>query len=365
MSISHSRTPLLNAGATALMPDRVPTNPNVPTFFIAAILCFFMIEVVIPPLDFSPKNYLFNNRFYDATKTPYLAESVTQWQIYHALTMEEQVDVLILGDSSGLLGIDPKLIEKETNLSTWNMATLGYYATPGFTFMLDVFVRFRGTPRFAILELTETSLTRDNAPYRHWLRKLKNWLDPILVESTLKKSRTHWHNLPSYSYRNIAQNIIFNFSISNFSSHFEKTYFKEAPMVNDHIVNQRIMENKGYLVRYHADNVTKAPIHLNNHPDEGAIDGLESFLRIAQKNGITVLVIMTPYPENAKTLETLQTIGRVERTVATLVNKYSNSHFIPFEFFPRSNMASQHHLNEIGAVRQTRRIANWLREMEK
>ena len=47
---------------------------------------------------------LLEQRFYPPNRIPALEESIIQWQVYHAMSAKEEVDILLLGDSSSLMG---------------------------------------------------------------------------------------------------------------------------------------------------------------------------------------------------------------------------------------------------------------------
>jgi hypothetical protein len=73
-------------------------------------------------------------------------------------------DVLVYGDSSAMVGVDPAVVESKTGLATCNIAEIEGVTTVMGTDIVDAFLRNNPRPRFVVFLYTPDDLN----PHRGW-----------------------------------------------------------------------------------------------------------------------------------------------------------------------------------------------------
>ena len=103
---------------------------------------------------------LINVLAYIAYYSPLIGHgSVRQWNLL--LTLEQPVDTLILGDSSGAYGVLPDVVEEVLGGSAINLCTDGQSAPLADPWMLSTYIEKYGVPDRVILVRTPLTYTRD------------------------------------------------------------------------------------------------------------------------------------------------------------------------------------------------------------
>ena len=332
-----------------------------------SFVCYFFFKKEVFSNLQNIENYLINNRYYEINKKQNLGQSIIQWQMYHMLLENEKSDVLVLGDSSSLIGIIPDIIEQKLKLKTWNLGSLGYMATPGYKYMLEIYIKRHGPPKFVILNMTDVSFTRDNTHFIYWLDKMRDWLKPVEIildqkQNSLSTIITR-SNLPSLYFKNNIKSFILHKSSAVYPEWMEKYRFEEAPLVTEDYIKKTLKENNGYLSRYDVDwDYPTKKRDVLGEPHDYNIKGLISFLNFSEKYNIKVILSMTPIPENSNTEKTIITIKKIDDIVNGLIGQYKNVVWIGPTFFPVEYHASVHHLNEKGAKKFTNIILKKMRK---
>ncbi len=91
-------------------------------------------------------------RFYPPGAQPTYEQSIIQWQYNRAMSPDlADTDVLIIGDSSALMGIDPRVIEARTALRTESLALVAFAHVHGFADALDFYLGHQPPPRLVVL----------------------------------------------------------------------------------------------------------------------------------------------------------------------------------------------------------------------
>lgn len=113
----------------------------------------------------------------------------------------ERGDIVIFGDSSGLMGIDPRILEKELGHTVQNFCTLAYAGPESYATMLEEYLKRNPKPELVILAFHPIQLGRDkqwdgwpkiikesfnkSSDRICWDKKIGNFLDTVLYESML------------------------------------------------------------------------------------------------------------------------------------------------------------------------------------
>jgi hypothetical protein len=85
---------------------------------------------------------------------------VIRAQLDRVETIPTELGVLLVGDSSGLMGIDPEMLQASLGVETESLNTLGYVGPRGYASLLDRFRARGGTASRLVLVLHPSSLMR-------------------------------------------------------------------------------------------------------------------------------------------------------------------------------------------------------------
>lgn len=122
------------------LPDEVEPKASYRQLMIVALV----LVVLIICANFGAVLYL-------RTRSSNLGYSLIRYKWSMLETLEEPVDVLILGDSSCNQGVDPAVIEQELGLSALNLCTIGDALLVNDAWMLDAYVERFGPPKFVLI----------------------------------------------------------------------------------------------------------------------------------------------------------------------------------------------------------------------
>lgn len=107
-----------------------------------------------------------NVSYVDKRRVPQVEETICQHKWEVASRRNERIDLLILGDSSGLMGVDPKILEEHTGLASYNLCTVSYCSILGHAFLLKEYLRFNSPPKTLIYHFAPLELSQDEALIR-------------------------------------------------------------------------------------------------------------------------------------------------------------------------------------------------------
>lgn len=140
----------------------------------------------------------------------FITEKYKDVKSYDVLFVNQQIkriqqdargDIVIFGDSSGLMGIDPRILEKELGRTVQNFCTLAYAGPESYATMLEEYLKRNPKPELIILAFHPIQLGRDkqwdgwpktikesfseNSQSISWDKKIGNFLDSIIYGSLL------------------------------------------------------------------------------------------------------------------------------------------------------------------------------------
>ena len=134
------------------------------------------------PAQHSPATAVRAGRFwtqrYKMHKRPSVEESIVQWQVYHLFDAVEPQDVVLIGDSSCLMGVMPDVITEETGLKAWNLGTVGTLSIAGHARILEQYLKKNGPPQVVVYHVTPTTLrfTQQDIDKLGYYSQFREWL---------------------------------------------------------------------------------------------------------------------------------------------------------------------------------------------
>jgi len=330
---------------------------RLPAALLAAAAIILAIELILALLPHPVHKDLVRHRIYHPNVTPGLAESVVQWQVAHVTLLNEQQDLLILGDSAALVGLEANLIMEETGLKTWNLGTFGFIYTTGQADILRLFIERNGAPRFLVYHTSHYSFSaRRNKPaVRTWVSRLRDWLAPPETISYL---------LPSMRHRQEIRNSILALGNENIS--YTGLDVDRGRFAPDNSIRKQLWENRGSLPdplevdlkKILGDNLIWRP---GFHPD--CEEGLRRIFRMGREYGFPVLILFNPLPELTDNAIVRRTMDSLESDLRESIQPYPwVSIYDPFlRFYPDNYCIDMRHVNIHGARRNTEELIKWIR----
>jgi hypothetical protein len=108
--------------------------------------------------------------FLPTDRVPTDHEAVVSRVTKYAMTSSEANDVIFIGDSTCLCGIDPTLFEHRTGLRAHNLGAIGFIGIDGDGVVLRLYLQRHPKPRMVVLCVHPTALNTDVNEQWLWLR---------------------------------------------------------------------------------------------------------------------------------------------------------------------------------------------------
>jgi hypothetical protein len=334
-----------------------PGRGRWPGALLAAIGIIIAIELLVAFLPRAAQKDLVRHRLYHPNVTPGIAESVVQWQVAHATLLNEEQDLLILGDSAALVGLEANLIMDKTGLKTWNLGTFGFIYTTGQADILRLFIDRNGPPRFLIYHTSHYSFTAklSKPAVRTWGARLRGWLAP---------PETVRYMLPIMRHRQQLRNTILAMGKDGVS--YTGLELDRGRFASDNTIRRQLWENRGSLPdplevnleEALGDNLVWRP---RFHPD--CLEGLERIFKMGNEYGFPILILFNPLPEQADNEIVRAAMARLGSDLRETIRPYPwVSIYDPFtRFYPNNCCIDMRHVNTYGSRRNTEELIEWIR----
>jgi len=300
------------------------------------IACWEGIALAVPVAAVDPAERLY------LRGVPTVGDSIVYWQLEHLHASSEPQDVLLLGDSSCLMGLRPKTIEQATGLSAWNLGTLAFAGVGGHQQVYDVFRTQRGPPRFVIYHMS-IDLLRQDAPIIDL--ELSRGPQPVPPQTPPSRQLKH--------------------SLARLRNAWLRDRFldvKRGPYPSDVEIGAFLAQSKGGLdepKRYPWDGAFSfGELHVS----EDCRRGLEELLTQLGRDGCQTLLVLNPIPECLATPANLETLRVLEAEVQQIVAGHPLAEvYAPFgRAYPNQLLGNLNHLTAEGAERESAEVAAWL-----
>ncbi len=330
-----------------------PSGRKIPWGLIIALFATLMIETFLSRGEAA--RGLLKRRFYPPDRVPILEESIVQWQVFHATRPRRRQSVLLLGDSSCLMGLRPKIIMRETGLKTWNLGTLSWLGVPGHLQILKTYLEHQPPPSLLVYHVTLNPFGRG----RH-LELSKKYQERLLRWLGGDDAPSAW--LPSLRYRRDFRSLLAPDELQN-----EFQDANREPFPTDREVRRILLEERGSMEEPRLRPWTTPPT-LDFHPYDGAEEELGTFFEFCQSQGMEVLVMMNPLPDLVETPHNLATFAAFEAFLKRAAAPYEGVSLAqPLARFygnPGTCCSGLAHLLEAGARRNSEELAGWIRDRE-
>jgi hypothetical protein len=282
---------------------------------------------------------------------PSLESSILQWQMDILLSRQiPEVDVLFLGDSSCLMGVIPRILEKKTGLKVWNLGTIAWLATEGHADVLQLYLKSHAKPRLIIYYISIYPLTATSAEINGlgYLDTFQTWLG---LRPSFFVSR-----IPSYRLRQLLQwTLPRRFLRKDFLDH------PRGPFPSDIEVHRLLLESHGSLIETRKEDMSKySSPRLHFSPD--CVPGLQHLFALSDTYHVPLYIVLNPLPVCSKTPQLNVDLAQIHQELRKVIEGKRKVHIrIPFgRYFPNEDLATLYHLSERGAQRNTEELSQWI-----
>ena len=276
---------------------------------------------------------------------PNLAETIIQAKVDSVIQGRRKVDLIVLGDSSGLMGVDSRLLAQQTGRTNYNLCTIGYVGVEGHVLLLEAYIAKHGVPSAVIYHFAPRVM-----PYTHtylerigWLSRLKGALnieDPSYV-------------LPSQRYRDIARRLIVPEGI-----------YDDVPRGRwpSHSETLKILANNdGYMPEIGISDWKASPI-VSGTVSSFQRQSLRRLVELSRRLGFKLYLIANPLPLIARTSANLAAMQTLETEIANIAqDNRQASLYRPFSrFYADEQVVTANHLHPDAVPKNTATISEWI-----
>lgn len=277
-------------------------------------------------------------RFYPPTRVPNVEESAIQWQVDRLL--REDAELVIIGDSSAMMGLEPRTFEIELGLTAQNFGTVCWLHTDGHADVLDLYLAQHGTPQVVIYQIGTLihAVSRDEIVATGLLDNFRRWTGLGAAE--------HPVPLPSLLRRPQARALVEGAEYS--PVYLEANRGREP---SDAVVREQLELTNGMNVD-HAPRGDWSNMPPPLQPYEPSVEsGLVRVMEASSEFGFQLFVVHAPIPDVFDHPQVTANYDSVERAIGALADEYANASVVgPFaRYLSTDAFANFEHLTPDGA----------------
>lgn len=297
-----------------------------------------LVELAIAAAPPVPSAFDRGDRFYPPTRVPNVEESTIQWQLDRL--RREAADIVIIGDSSAMMGLEPMVFEQATGLDVQNYATVSWLHTEGHADVLDAYLRFHGPPRAVVYQMGTLVHV-----YPHEELLAGGLLDNF--RRWMGLTRASWPiPMPSLSLRDLARDTLEG---DHYPAQYTDAVRGREP--SDTYVREWLERHSGMNVDHapRADWASLPPLQATYQPTIES--GLVRIFEQGDAHGFPVFVLHNPIPEHFRDPARDAEYTAVEERVLAVAERYESASVIgPFaRYLPTELFANFEHLTREGA----------------
>jgi hypothetical protein len=241
--------------------------------------------------------------FIPSDRAPTLVESIVDAKLNVADQIGQGVDVLVLGDSSGLMGVDPSVVAARTGKSCYNLCTISLMGVQGHRAILDRYLERHGNPSVIIYHFApnEMRFTEQDLDQWKFLSQVKRWLalrQGLAVTDEAEMKGRDWTVLPSQKFRSAAQSWL---SLESSRVRFMHSPRGNWPSHSD--VVAELDRGRGFMKEtstFQWDSPRELELVFSDHHQAT----LRQLMQHVNGLGIQMVIVANPLPELARTTGT-------------------------------------------------------------
>lgn len=261
-----------------------------------------------------------------------------QWQV-DRLT-REAAELVIIGDSSAMMGLEPRMFEDELRLSTQHFGTVCWLHTDGHADLIGLYLEVHGPPRVVVYQMGTLihSVPRSDVVATGLLENFRHWFGAGSGQFPVP--------LPSLGRRGAARSLVEGQQCA--ASYLGVSRGREP---SDLVVREELELTNGMSVS-HAPRRGSANVPPPLQPYQPSVEsGLARMMEASGRVGFRLFVVHAPIPDIFDRPDVAANYQEVEDALAELGAEYANASVVgPFARFPSTEaFANFEHLTPDGA----------------
>ncbi len=342
-----------------------------------ALICTVLIAVTIESIAYvNLERSSEKTDLHEMNQIPQISHTIVQAKIEFILQKESNVDLLIVGDSSGLMGVEAKLLEEETGYRTFNLGTLGWLGVAGHRFLLEQYIKRHGVPKVVLFHSAPQTwgFTKDQLKMFGWEALAKRRLG-----QTDPNYKRKFKKLPSQNFRQIAQKIVLPKSFhqhflivprGGYRSHNDLLeYLKEHHGSMDELVG----EQSPFTNDLQKEIQLSPPKIENNGPklitpiSQKQINEFQKLITLSEKEDFLLLVVCNPVPVRFRSSYHTDFLEEMKQKIieATVGHEDHVKVYQPLiYYFPDKSCASLNHLHPKAKPKYTQKLGLWINKLK-
>ena len=326
----------------------------------ALLLAIVAVAVIEAALCFVATPFDASTIFLPRDRPPTVVETIMETKLQAANSIGKAPDVLLLGDSSGLMGLDPRVMSGQLGKDVFNLCSISLIGADGQKAMLERYIQTHGRPSIIVYHYAPHDLryTADDLANWKFRQSVYLWLaaadgHAVEVESHV---RDEFRLLPSQRFRDAAQRRLFFVIDRPQNLNSPRGLFGSHNEMVAQVANQ-----DGFMQEVHEDK-TDRPTDLNLTMPESQEAAFEELFDYVDRIGVPIFLVSNPLPEYAKTDATLESLRIQQRQLHRIVARHERAEILLPEqrFLPRESFATLNHLRPSSAAQNSKEIATAL-----
>jgi len=281
-------------------------------------------------------------------QVPFIKESLIEAKLNFIKQKTSNVDLIVIGDSSGLMGVDARILSDETGHQTYNLSTFAWHGVEGHRLLLESFVENHGPPSIVVYYFAPIVMARVE-------RLFKEEGHQSRLRQQLSRER---YLLPSMNFREIAQRWTVPERLAQSLVTGRRGRY---PSHNEMLVS--LAKSHGSMKETSRMEWRSAPI-LAGDISSYQLESLRRLVEMAHEHKFELFLICNPLPEIARTDRNREFMRHLESRFLEVSQDHSQVHvYRPFaRYYPNESCALLNHIHPDAIPRNTKEIAAWLSE---
>ncbi|MCD0459988.1 hypothetical protein [Roseiconus lacunae] len=308
--------------------------------------------------------------FLPSNRVPNVVETIVETKLELANEKGPKRDLVVLGDSSGLMGVVPELLGQQLRLSAYNLCTISLMGVEGHQMIFERFIETHGAPQYLVYHFAprDTHFSDSELHKLEYRKGVRDWIGVAKGElsSTEGGDETRGNELssvplPTLKFRRFSQ--AFLQVISPEAKHREVSRGKWA---SHNQMRDAMVFQSGFLEEVNLSERVD-PMDLKLILSSHHASMLRDLLRFCEQKSISVLIVANPLPEYTKTSATVANLEKQRKLLREVVAERSGVQiaFNEQRFYSDEKFATVNHLTPGAAITNTKEIAERLLEIRK
>ncbi|MDA1012871.1 MAG: hypothetical protein O3A00_00290 [Planctomycetota bacterium] len=255
------------------------------------------------------------------------------------------VELVVLGDSSGLMGVDTQRLSEHAGYAAYNLCTIGYLGVEGHRLLLESYIEKHGVPAVVVYHFAPNAMesTETETEKIGYLSRLKGALN--LDDGA--------HRLPSRSYREIVRRRVLPEGV------FDALPRGRWPSHRDTL--KLLADREGSMSEIVEEDWRSPPV-ISGIVSPYQRRAMQRLVDLSRRRGFRLNLIVNPLPEIARTATNVAAMAALETEIAGIIEGYKNVDlYRPVSrFYPNDSCATLNHLHPDAVPENSATIADWL-----